>query len=409
MSEPVVHTHDLGKCYKLYTRPIDRLKELFSTQRNRYHQDFWALQSVSFSARPGESWGIIGRNGAGKSTLLKLIAGVTRPSTGRLAVSGRIGALLELGTGFHPELTGRENIYLNGTVLGMSRAEVRRKFDEIVDFSEVEKFIDTPVKRYSSGMRVRLAFSVAAYLEPEILLVDEVLSVGDAAFQRKSMGKMEDVSREGRTVLFVSHNMTTIRNLCQSTFLLEGGKIIAHGATDKIVDQYQFASDTYNPSNEADETLAWAFERDDTKIVQVSRINLQDHNGDTLVEVDNRCPFVTEITFDVRKKTHGIIPYWILYDADGSHVCDSRWHDLSSRTIIGDSPGVYTLRVTFPGNLLNGGRYRLGIAAVDHAGITAYDRQDVDLWVANGQEFGQTIEGQRKGRLLMPLQWEAER
>jgi lipopolysaccharide transport system ATP-binding protein len=202
-------------------------------------EEFWALKDVSFEIKQGDRVGIIGRNGAGKSTLLKILSRITEPTTGRISINGRVASLLEVGTGFHPELTGRENIYLNGAVLGMSKAEIRKKFDEIVAFAEVEKFLDTPVKRYSSGMYVRLAFAVAAYLEPEILIVDEVLAVGDAQFQKKCLGKMQDVSKEdGRTVLFVSHNMDAIQRLCSHCVMLERGQLIAQGDTASIVVRY---------------------------------------------------------------------------------------------------------------------------------------------------------------------------
>jgi lipopolysaccharide transport system ATP-binding protein len=199
---------------------------------------FWALRDISFDVQQGEVLGIIGRNGAGKSTLLKILSRVTTPTRGVVKIKGRIASLLEVGTGFHQELTGRENIYLNGAILGMTKAEVRRKFDEIVDFSGLEKFIDTPVKRYSSGMYVRLAFAVAAHLEPEILLVDEVLAVGDVEFQKKCLGKMEDVARGGRTILFVSHNMAAIRNLCRRTMLLDEGELLMDSAADQAVAHY---------------------------------------------------------------------------------------------------------------------------------------------------------------------------
>ncbi len=205
---------------------------------NRLGQTILALDDVSFDVKRGEVLGIIGRNGAGKSTLLKILSQVTAPSSGKVKIKGRIGSLLEVGTGFHPELTGRENLYLNGAILGMSKAEVNRKFDEIVDFSGVEKFIDTPVKRYSSGMYVRLAFAVAAHLEPEILIVDEVLAVGDAEFQKKCLGKMSDVAHEGRTVLFVSHNMGAVKKLCTQVLLLNKGSMISLGTTKQIIDQY---------------------------------------------------------------------------------------------------------------------------------------------------------------------------
>jgi lipopolysaccharide transport system ATP-binding protein len=201
-------------------------------------EEFWALKDVSFDVNQGARIGIIGRNGAGKSTLLKILSRITEPTTGSVRIKGRVASLLEVGTGFHPELTGRENIYLNGAILGMGRQEIRKKFDGIVDFSEIEKFLDTPVKRYSSGMYVRLAFAVAAYLEPEILIVDEVLAVGDTAFQKKCLGKMEDVGREGRTVLFVSHNMGAVTHLCEKGILLKNGQISAVGSIRDVVNDY---------------------------------------------------------------------------------------------------------------------------------------------------------------------------
>jgi len=201
-------------------------------------EEVWALKGLCFDIFRGEAVGIIGRNGAGKSTLLKILSRITEPSTGRVTIKGRVASLLEVGTGFHPELTGRENIYLNGTILGMTRLEIKRKFDEIVAFAEVEKYLDTPVKRYSSGMYVRLAFAVAAHLEPEILVVDEVLAVGDMAFQKKCLGKMGDVSKEGRTVLFVSHNMTAIKSLCQRGFLLSNGRMVLSGDAEDVVRSY---------------------------------------------------------------------------------------------------------------------------------------------------------------------------
>ena len=201
-------------------------------------EEFWALKDVSFDVKQGEVVGILGRNGAGKSTLLKILSRITEPTKGRVQINGRVASLLEVGTGFHPELSGRENIYLNGAILGMSRREIRNKFDQIVDFAEVEKFLDTPVKRYSSGMYVRLAFSVAAHLEPEILIVDEVLAVGDAQFQKKCLGKMEGVSREGRTVLFVSHNLGAVRSLCQRCLIVKNGRIIADDRADLALSAY---------------------------------------------------------------------------------------------------------------------------------------------------------------------------
>lgn len=264
MSEPVIKVDSLGKKYIIGHRTEggaipggfptlrDRIMESASWIKNKavsavtgkktpapVREEFWALKDVSFEIQEGDRIGIIGRNGAGKSTLLKLLSRITEPTTGKIILNGRVASLLEVGTGFHPELTGRENIYLNGAILGMNRAEIRRKFDEIVAFSEVGRFLDTPVKRYSSGMYVRLAFAVAAHLEPEILIVDEVLSVGDAVFQKKCLGKISDIStREGRTVLFVSHNMLAVKNMCQRVLWMEDGKLKQDGAPAEVVSNY---------------------------------------------------------------------------------------------------------------------------------------------------------------------------
>jgi lipopolysaccharide transport system ATP-binding protein len=257
MTEVVIRAENLGKRY-LINQTSERHNTLrdaivsqaaslkrrligasHRSQPNAKREEFWALRDVSFEVKQGEVIGIIGRNGAGKSTLLKLLSRITEPTTGRVSLKGRVASLLEVGTGFHPELTGRENIYLNGAILGMTRVEISKKFDEIVAFAEVEKFLDTPVKHYSSGMYVRLAFAVAAHLEPEILVVDEVLAVGDAAFQKKCLGKMGDVAaREGRTVLFVSHNMAAIQQLTKSSLFLEQGEIIFKGITNKAIEKY---------------------------------------------------------------------------------------------------------------------------------------------------------------------------
>ena len=256
MSNLAIRVENLGKQYRIggpqapYKTLRDTLsgmataplRGIRSMARGRFSggsdNTFWALRDVSFEVQAGQVTGIIGRNGAGKSTLLKILARITEPSEGYAELRGRVGTLLEVGTGFHPELTGRENIYLNGAILGMQRAETERKFDEIVAFAEVERFIDTPVKHYSSGMYLRLAFAVAAHLEPEILIIDEVLAVGDAQFQKKCLGKISDVSKEGRTVLFVSHNMAAVKSLCQRAILLEAGKQIMSGLASDVVQSY---------------------------------------------------------------------------------------------------------------------------------------------------------------------------
>lgn len=272
MSEIAIQIEKLGKQYRIGAQqdgyktirdtimdamyaPFRRAKRIVSGQAYGaadLEQTLWALRDVSFEVKHGEVVGIIGSNGAGKSTLLKLLSQITEPSEGSIDIYGRVGALLEVGTGFHQELTGRENLYLNGSILGMTRSDINRKFDEIVEFAGVEKFIDTPVKHYSSGMRLRLGFSVAAHLEPEILVVDEVLAVGDAEFQKKCIGKMSDVAGEGRTVLFVSHNMAAIANLCPRTLLLQAGQLLMDGQTDEIISKYHQMFTADNTRNLAD-------------------------------------------------------------------------------------------------------------------------------------------------------------
>lgn len=238
----LISVRQLGKQYQLGQKAHNTLRDQIAGWMGRGEakqaESFWALKDVSFDVGEAEVVGIVGRNGAGKSTLLKILSQITDPTEGEVRIRGRVASLLEVGTGFHPELSGRENVFLNGAILGMSRAEIRRKFDEIVAFAEVEKFIDTAVKHYSSGMYVRLAFAVAAHLEPEILIVDEVLAVGDGAFQRKCLGKMGEVSKSGRTILFVSHNLTAVRSLCQSAVLLESGRLALHGPVDEVLHRY---------------------------------------------------------------------------------------------------------------------------------------------------------------------------
>lgn len=249
--KPIVHVRNLSKRYYLpkrrqlnptlrdaFTEGVKAPFRLFGDRNHGRDETLWALRNVSFDVRPGEVVGIIGSNGAGKSTLLKIISRVTKPTTGEVDLYGRVGSLLKVGTGFHPDLTGRENIYLNGSILGMKRAEIRRKFDEIVAFSEVERFLETPVKHYSSGMYVRLAFALAVHLEPEILLLDEVISVGDAAFQRKCIDKVKEMPRKGRTVFFVSHNLETIKDLCSRVLFIKAGQLLEDGEATSVIARY---------------------------------------------------------------------------------------------------------------------------------------------------------------------------
>jgi lipopolysaccharide transport system ATP-binding protein len=306
MNKPVITIENLGKCYTVGQRrngneglrhsieaamrsPLGWLK---SHRQNKSRQvDFWALKDVSLEIKQGDVVGFIGRNGAGKSTLLKLLSRITVPTEGRIRIDGRIASLLEVGTGFHQELTGRENIFLNGAILGMSRAEIIRKFDEIVEFSGIEEFLDTPVKRYSSGMYVRLAFAVAAHLEPDVLIVDEVLAVGDAAFQKKCLGKMGDFAQSGRTILFVSHNMEAIRTLCQRGIWLKGGRIYRDGAADDVLEDY--FNDTANE-------LAFSFANRDHGLI-IQKVILKNARGDETSQFRPGEDLIVEITYDAQK------------------------------------------------------------------------------------------------------------
>ena len=300
MSQFAIEVQNVSKRYELGLIGSSSLREtlslwgknLFKRQAPKPNKSFWALRDLSFEVKQGEVLGIIGHNGAGKSTLLKLLSRITRPSNGQIRLHGRVASLLEVGTGFHPELTGRENIFLNGSILGMSYREIRAKFDEIVHFSDIETFIDTPVKRYSSGMYVRLAFSVAAHLEPEILIVDEVLAVGDIAFQKKCLGKMEDVSSSGRTVLFVSHNMEAVQTLTKQALLLHQGQMEAFGPTDQVLKRYLDLGGDQNLSYENTEIQT---ERE----IEFLKAKILSHNKQT--------GLILDIEFIVRKDCRATI------------------------------------------------------------------------------------------------------
>jgi lipopolysaccharide transport system ATP-binding protein len=272
----------------------------------------WALRDISFEVKQCEVVGIIGGNGAGKSTLLKILSRITEPTKGFAEIHGRVGALLEVGTGFHPELTGRENIYLNGAILGMKRAEINRKFDEIVAFAEVDKFIDTPVKHYSSGMHLRLAFAVAAHLEPEILIVDEVLAVGDVKFQKKCLNKMEDVRKEGRTVLLVSHNMQAITRLCKRAILLDEGCLIKNGPTHQIVSLYLSSGQ----STTAERIWPELSRAPGNEIVRLRAVRVKIENGEVVDAIDIRKPVGVEIEYDVFESGHMLLPYYHFYNEE---------------------------------------------------------------------------------------------
>ena len=349
------------------TAPVRRLRHAGSS--SGHVSTFWALRDVSFDVEPGQVIGIIGRNGAGKSTLLKILSRITEPTTGRAVINGRLGSLLEVGTGFHQELSGRENIYLNGAILGMSRAEIGRKFDEIVAFSEIAEFLDTPVKRYSSGMFVRLAFAVAAHLDPEILLVDEVLAVGDLNFQRKCLGQMERIAGTGRTVFFVSHNMNAVRGLCTRAVQIEGGRLVADGPADEVVRDY-IAQQTGSASVLH---LPRSLGKEDELLITAVRV--LDEAGNSLGPFHSSRPVIVEIDVDVTR-TNGA--YQVGFDllAGGGPTLRS-WHtDGPPDNWPELKPGHNTLRCVIPAGMLNEGSYAVA------------PRADVyrSHWIVNGDE-----------------------
>jgi lipopolysaccharide transport system ATP-binding protein len=337
-----------------------KVSRLFSQRASaETAEDFWALQDVSFTVKPGEVLGIIGRNGAGKSTLLKILSRITEPTSGRVELWGRVASLLEVGTGFHPELTGRENIFLNGAILGMSRAEMIRKFDEIVAFAEVERFLDTPVKRYSSGMYVRLAFAVAAHLDSEILVIDEVLAVGDAAFQRKCLGKMSDVCSGGRTILFVSHQLQAVRQLCHRAVWLEHGRVSAIGTSDDIVNQYvtmERRSDTLDAINAeiAKQSKDPDFQLRSVDVRQSSRSTVEIHAG---------APFDVRFEYDVFREAYGLHVYFQINDMDGTVLFESLHNGDGEEHLPLVRPGHYVSTATIPADFLAGRMYELQIHA----------------------------------------------
>ena len=326
-------------------------------------EEFWALKNIDFEIASGDRIGLIGSNGAGKSTLLKILSRITAPTTGIVNIKGRVACLLEVGTGFHPELSGRENIYLNGAILGMKKSEINRKFDEIVSFAEVERFLDTPVKRYSSGMYVRLAFSIAAHLEPDILIVDEVLAVGDAAFQKKCLGKMGDVGDGGRTVIFVSHNLNAVQQLCDSAMYLKHGTLVDHvKGADKVCDLVsRYHSETLNASN-----MIWV--GPDSSVAnpwfQPEKLYLSDEHGNVLNEpVRKDSTIWVCVEGMVEKLSRELSLGYVLYDEYGSPVYISRTTDTPEDLWPNIATGKNCFRSAIPHGLLNEGRYSLRLVA----------------------------------------------
>jgi lipopolysaccharide transport system ATP-binding protein len=380
MSTLAVRTEDLGKRYRFGSRePYKTLRDALAhtmylpfrglssiiqpplagavKERTAKEEWIWALKDVSLNVGHGDTVGIIGHNGAGKSTMLKVLSRITKPTEGWAKVEGRIGSLLEVGTGFHPELTGRENVYLNGAILGMKRAEINRKFDEIVAFAGVEQFIDTPVKRYSSGMHMRLAFAVAAHLEPEIMLVDEILAVGDAAFQKKCLGKMGNVAKEGRTIFFVSHNLLAIQNLCSRVLWLHDGKIVEQGRPDQVISNY--LKNALPTSTER--TWLTSTETQETKGVHLHRVRVRPTHGNASEQITVHTPFLLEVeywNFDLASYLSVSVCLYTEHDIllfDISPPFDPDWCRKPSPM------GLLRTVCQIPGDFLNDGLHRVGV------------------------------------------------
>lgn len=369
------------------------------------HETIWALRDVSFSVTEGEVVGVIGKNGAGKSTLLKILSRITEPSEGCVDLYGTVGSLLEVGTGFHPELTGRENVYLNGAILGMSRVEIEQKFDEIVDFAEIRKFIDTPVKHYSSGMYVRLAFSVAAHLDPEILVVDEVLAVGDAAFQRKCLGRMDDVAREGRTVLFVSHNMASIGRLCERVIWLDEGRIRVSGTPETVIPEYLASGSALSGVRRWDEGLSSHGVED----LKIDAVTVTSEAGKPTAQLDVREPFDITIEYRVLNRLPTSRVGILVRTADGITVFDAYDSD-EPRYARPREPGSYRSRCTIPGRLLNPGRYFISVnAGVPGSRNLAFGESVLTIDVVDTGAVGSHMSGGRAGVVRPELEWKQER
>ena len=410
MSDIAIRVENLSKQYRIGQRepykalrdvltdalyaPFRRLFKSKPETQNPKSETIWALKDVSFEVKHGEVVGIIGRNGAGKTTLLKVLSRITEPTEGRAEIRGRVGSLLEVGTGFHPELTGRENIYLNGAILGMRKGEIDSKFDEIVSFAEIEKFIDTPVKRYSSGMYMRLAFSVAAHLEPEIMLVDEVLAVGDNRFQRKCLGKMGEVSKRGQTILFVSHSMSAISRICQSAILLEQGKLILQDDVSKVINAY--LNDYDSPS--CTEWYAPSALIQNNKQVQILSVRVANPDGSitSAYEIDSEIHLEVEYECrDYLKDLHVMVQ---LFSEFGGILFASADNLLKEDLLMTHHPGKYCSTCIIPPNLLAEGRHFVRVALIN---LNAREKHEilndvVSFWVQDRSD-GTTVRGNWAG------------
>ena len=368
MSTPILEVQSISKRFKLhherksYVTLRESLTSMFSSSKE-LDEDFWVLKNINFNVSSGESLGIIGRNGAGKSTLLKILSRISPPTSGKIISRGRIASLLEVGTGFHMELTGRENIFMNGSLLGMKRKEIKAKFEEIVDFAGVERFLDTPLKHYSSGMQLRLAFSVAAHLEPEVLIIDEVLAVGDAGFQRKCIGKMEEISKHGRTILFVSHNFSAVQSLCNRCIYLKNGGVESDGSPQDVIQNYlkdisENKSNNHSRAGFGDE------------VAQLIDVRVSDSNGASVQFVDYTQSFKIEFDYEIIADGFFPTPNVHLSNVQSEKVFVA----VMPKVQVPTSKGFYTAQVEIPAHLLNPNSYIVGIA------LTSFETMKVHFY-----------------------------
>jgi len=382
--------------------PFARVGEVNDRTQKGSSNFVWSLKDINFEVRRGESVGIVGKNGAGKSTLLKLLSRVTAPTSGSIQIRGRIASLLEVGTGFHPELTGKENIYLNGTILGMRKKEIDRKLDEIIDFSGVERYIDTPVKRYSSGMYVRLAFAVAAHLEPDILIIDEVLAVGDIEFQKKCLGKMQDVSvKEGRTVLFVSHNMAAISTLCQNVILLKNGMLKFSGKTEEGLAVYMNSVDrTFSRTD-----LAGAIEGQDDDVLKFLDLELTQESGEGLQFVSNEEIKLT-LKYRVKQRTLGLRIGCDVISREADVVLFRTFHDDAASDQRVFEPGEYASELIINANLLKEGNYVVNIViGIHNVRWLIHDEIKVNFSINNIRGLNSNYADSRPGVIMPYIEW----
>lgn len=411
----IIEIDNITKRYELHSkRKTNTLRDLVTGVFRRAdgigngQRVLWALRGVSFDVSDGETVALIGDNGAGKSTLLKILSRIIKPTGGEAVLRGRVGSLLEVGTGFHHELSGRENVYLNGAVLGMKRVEIERKFDEIVAFSEIEKFLDTPIKFYSSGMYMRLAFAVAAFLEPEILMVDEVLAVGDLAFQRKCLKKMRDVSEHGRTVIFVSHNMQAVTRLCRRAIWIDHGEIKQDGPAKDVVSAY------LNSKTETAAERYWIDLHDSpgNEIVRLRGVRITDGTNSSGSAFDIRCPIRVEMTYEVLESGKILTPSFELYNKEGisvftSHDLDEKWRRTPR------SKGVYTSTAVIPDNFLSEGNFFVNVSVASYEPFNVhFAERDVAAFIVTDSLDGNSARGDFAGQMdgvVRPiLKWQTE-